>query len=223
MPEKRDYGDWLHQILAQFHQVLRERSVSLDERAALLQQISDQVFANELDKSAAALGYYARWQKAMPAYLDWIAEREGQGWHFVLGEEKFEKVLRWADGEIILHGRVDRMDENTNGERVVLDYKSTNQLALRDKLKHGEDHQLPFYGLLSDTPLSAALYIPLEATKDKIKEVEAPQFETWQQTLSEQIVHNMQAISQGAPLPATGPEPVCQYCDVRGLCRKGAW
>jgi ATP-dependent helicase/nuclease subunit B len=223
MPEKRDYGDWLHQILAQFHQDLHERSVSLGERKALLQQISDQVFANELDKSAAALGYYARWQKAMPAYLDWIAEREGQGWHFVLGEEKFEKVLRWADGEIILHGRVDRIDENVNGERVVLDYKSTNQLALRDKLKHGEDHQLPFYGLLSDMPLSAALYIPLEATKDKIKEVEAPQYETWQQTLSEQIVHNMQAIAQGASLPATGPEPVCQYCDVRGLCRKGAW
>jgi len=223
MPEKRDYGDWLHQILAQFHQALHERSVSLGERKALLQQISDQVFANELDKSAAALGYYARWQKAMPAYLDWIAEREGQGWHFVLGEEKFEKVLRWADGEIILHGRVDRIDENVNGERVVLDYKSTNQLALRDKLKHGEDHQLPFYGLLSDMPLSAALYIPLEATKDKIKEVEAPQYETWQQTLSEQIVHNMQAIAQGASLPATGPEPVCQYCDVRGLCRKGAW
>jgi ATP-dependent helicase/nuclease subunit B len=223
MPEKRDYGDWLHQILAQFHQALHERSVSLEDRVVLLQQISDQVFANELDKSAAALGYYARWQKAMPAYLDWMAERESQGWHFVLGEEKFEKVLRWADGEIILHGRVDRMDENASGERVVLDYKSTNQLALRDKLKHGEDHQLPFYGLLSDTPLSAALYIPLEATKDKIKEVEAPQFETWQQTLAEQIVLNMQMIAQGAPLPATGPEPVCQYCDVRGLCRKGAW
>lgn len=220
MPEKRDYGDWLHQILAQFHQA---GAVPASERAALLQQISDQVFAHELDKSAAALGYYARWQKAMPAYLDWMAERESQGWHFVLGEEKFEKVLRWADGEITLHGRVDRMDENARGERVVLDYKSTNQLALRDKLKHGEDHQLPFYGLLSDTPLSAALYIPLEASKDKIKEVEAPQFDTWQQTLSEQIVHNMQAIAQGAPLPATGPEPVCQYCDVRGLCRKGAW
>ncbi|WP_112993075.1 PD-(D/E)XK nuclease family protein [Herminiimonas fonticola] len=220
MPEKRDYGDWLHQILAQFHQA---GSVPSSERAALLQKISDQVFAHELDKSAAALGYYARWQKAMPAYLEWISERESQGWHFVLGEEKFEKVLCWVDGEVILHGRVDRMDENENGERVVLDYKSTNQLALRDKLKHGEDHQLPFYGLLSDTPLSAALYIPLEASKDKIKEVEAPQFETWQQTLAEQIVHNMQAIAEGAPLPATGPEPVCQYCDVRGLCRKGAW
>ena len=162
MPEKRDYGDWLHQILAIFHTRLHE--VTVAERPALLREISDQVFGLALDKSAAALGYYARWQKAMPAYLEWLAEREAQGWHFVLGEEKFEKVLRWDDGEIILHGRVDRMDENAAGERAVLDYKSTNQTALRDKLKQGEDHQLPFYGLLSDVPLSNALYIPVSYT-----------------------------------------------------------
>lgn len=223
MPEKRDYGDWLHQILALFHQTLQQERIAVVERPALLRQISDKIFAEELDKSAAALGYYARWQKAMPAYLDWIAEREGEGWHFMLGEEKFEKILRWADGEITLHGRVDRIDASASGARAVLDYKSTNQGALRDKLKQGEDHQLPFYGLLSDVPLSAALYVPLEATKDKIKEVEAPDYEVWQQALSAQIAHNMQAIAHGAPLPATGPEPVCQYCDVRGLCRKGAW
>lgn len=223
MPEKRDYGDWLHQILAQFHQTLQQEQIAVAERPALLLQISDQIFAQELDKSAAALGYYARWQKAMPAYLEWIGERENQGWHFVLGEEKFEKILRWADGEITLHGRVDRIDAGASGARAVLDYKSTNQGALRDKLKQGEDHQLPFYGLLSDAPLSVALYVPLEATKDKIREVEAPDYDVWQQALSAQIAHNMQAIAHGAPLPATGPEPVCQYCDVRGLCRKGAW
>ncbi len=221
MPEKRDYGDWLHQILAIFHTRLHE--VTLAGRAALLREISDQVFGLALDKSAAALGYYARWQKAMPAYLEWLAEREAQGWHFVLGEEKFEKILRWDDGEIILHGRVDRMDENAAGERAVLDYKSTNQTALRDKLKQGEDHQLPFYGLLSDVPLSNALYIPLEASKDKIKEVESPDYDNWQQSLSVQIASSMRAIAHDAPMPATGPGSVCQYCDVRGLCRKGAW
>ena len=221
MPEKRDYGDWLHQILAIFHTRLHE--VAQAERAGLLQEITDQVFNLALDKSASALGYYARWQKAMPAYLEWLSEREAQGWHFVLGEEKFEKVLRWDDGEIILHGRVDRMDENASGERAVLDYKSTNQIALREKLKQGEDHQLPFYGLLSDVPLTNALYIPLEASKDKIKEVESPDYDNWQQTLSTQIVNSMRAIAHDAPLPATGPESVCQYCDVRGLCRKGAW
>ncbi|MNS22819.1 ATP-dependent helicase/deoxyribonuclease subunit B [compost metagenome] len=221
MPEKRDYGDWLHQILAIFHTRLHE--VAVAERANLLRQITDQIFSQALDKSAAALGYYARWQKAMPAYLEWLSEREAQGWHFVLGEEKFEKVLRWDDGEIILHGRVDRMDENAAGERAVLDYKSTNQTALRDKLKQGEDHQLPFYGLLSDVPLVNALYIPLEASKDKIKEVESPDYEQWQHSLSAQIAASMRAIAHDAPMPATGPESVCQYCEVRGLCRKGAW
>lgn len=223
MPEKRDYGDWLHRILAQFHQTLQQQHVATDARTQLLADISARIFAEELDKSAAALGYYARWQKAMPAYLDWVAARESDGWHFVFGEEKFEKTLRWQDGEIVLHGRIDRVDVNADGERGVLDYKSTNRAALSDKLKQGEDQQLPFYGLLSDVPLSAAAYVPLEATKDQIREVPAADYERWQQVLTQRIVGNMQAIAQGAALPATGPESVCRYCDVRGLCRKGAW
>ena len=223
MPEKRDYGDWLHRILAQFHQTLQQEHVAADARAQLLTDISARIFAEELDKSAAALGYYARWQKAMPAYLDWVAVREGDGWRFVFGEEKFEKTLRWQDGEIVLHGRIDRVDENADGERSVLDYKSTNRIALSNKLKQGEDQQLPFYGLLSDKPLSVAAYVPLEATDEKIREVPAADYERWQQALAQRITDNMQAIAHDAPLPATGPESVCRYCDVRGLCRKGAW
>lgn len=223
MPEKRDYGDWLHQILAIFHKTLHDQPVAPQDRAALLSSMSDKVFGQSLDKSGAALGFYARWQKAMPAYLAWVAEREKQGWHFIFGEEHLEKILRWTDGEITLHGYVDRMDENQSGERAVLDYKSTNQGALNKKLAQGEDHQLPFYGLLSDMPLAAALYVPLEATREKIREIEAPEFASWQQSLGEQIVSSMRAIGHGAPLPATGPESICQYCDVRGLCRKGAW
>ena len=41
--------------------------------------------------------------------------------------------------------------------------------------------------------------------------------------LREQIIANMCAVAEGAPLPANGIEVICQYCDVRGLCRKGAW
>ena len=41
--------------------------------------------------------------------------------------------------------------------------------------------------------------------------------------LQRQLVGTMQAISQGATLRASGIASVCQYCDVRGLCRKGAW
>jgi ATP-dependent helicase/nuclease subunit B len=222
LPEKREYGEWLHEILARFHQTLRDRNVPQQERAALLDEITQEVFARSLDKSGAALGYFARWKKAMPAYLAWVAEREAQGWRFVFGEEHLERLLQWEDGEVMLHGYVDRVDEQTSGERAVLDYKSTSQTALAKRLRQGEDHQLPFYGLLSDGAFVQAAYVPLEA-KDSIKALEAPDFDVWQHSLREQIVRDMRAIDHGAPLPATGPESVCRYCDARGLCRKGAW
>src|SRR5690606_21284264 len=129
---------------------------------------------------------------------------------------------RWGDGEIVLHGRIDRIDADADGAQVVLEYKSTSADVLRKRLDKGEDQQLPFYGLLS-TNLTGAAYVPLEQSKNRIAEVDAQDFDKWQRTLEQRIIAGMQAIDHGAPLPASGPESVCQYCDVRGLCRKGAW
>jgi ATP-dependent helicase/nuclease subunit B len=77
--------------------------------------------------------------------------------------------------------------------------------------------------LLSDLPVTAAHYVALEAVKDRTGDAEAARYAEWQHALGEQIVANMQAIAQGAALSASGIELVCRYCDVRGLCRKGAW
>jgi ATP-dependent helicase/nuclease subunit B len=223
LPDKRDYGDWLHQILARFHQAMQQQAIAEPERAALLQRITDEVFGQSLEASTAALGYYERWQKTIPSYLAWVDEREQQGWTFLFGEEQLEKALHWADGEIVLHGRVDRIDADADGAQAVLDYKSASREALNKKLKQGEDHQLPFYGLLSAVPLHSASYVPLDAGEKKIQTMDAPDYQIWQQSLQKQIASNMQAIAHGAALPASGPETVCQYCEVRGLCRKGAW
>jgi ATP-dependent helicase/nuclease subunit B len=223
MPEKRDYGDWLHRILTAYHETVRDRKIALQERQALLQEISQKIFDDEIARSAAALGYYTRWQKVMPAYLDWANERESQGWHFVTGEQKFDKTLQWDDGKITLHGRIDRIDQNEAGERAVLDYKTRNLQALRDKLKEGEDHQLAFYGMLSDLPVAHAHYVALETIKDRTGAADAPNYEEWQRALEAQLVAAMRAILQGAPLRATGINRVCEFCEVRGLCRKGAW
>ncbi|NDP60607.1 MAG: PD-(D/E)XK nuclease family protein, partial [Oxalobacteraceae bacterium] len=223
LPEKRDYGDWLHQILAQYHATVSAGQVPLAQRAALLASVSEQIFRQELARNAAALGYYVRWQKVMPAYLHWAAEREEQGWQFVIGEQQMERDLSWPGGAIRLHGRVDRIDEHADGTRAVLDYKTKAVQALRDRFKQTEDHQLPFYGLLSTTPMSAGHYVALELTGSKTGDVAAPDYALWQDTLEHRIIEQMHAISTGAALPANGIDTVCQYCDVRGLCRKGAW
>ena len=41
--------------------------------------------------------------------------------------------------------------------------------------------------------------------------------------LIEGIQHDMARIAAGAPLPALGEGSVCDYCAVRGLCRKDMW
>ena len=225
MPEKRDYGGWLHQILETYHETIRDQvnSNHYEQRVAILVDVSQQLFDKVIAKNAAALGFYARWQKVISAYVAWANEREANGWHFVFGEQAYEKIVLLRTGELTLHGRVDRIDENEAGERAVLDYKSNSVVVLNKKLKDHEDHQLAFYGLLSDVPVDAALYVALETTKDKIGDVAAQDYEQAKKMLEVHIKDTMQAISDGAPLIANGTESVCQYCDVRGLCRKGAW
>jgi ATP-dependent helicase/nuclease subunit B len=223
MPEKRDYGDWLHQILKLYHDQVQAQKTPPGERASVLEEITEKIFAAELAKSGAALGYYTRWQKTMAAYLAWANEREALGWQFMIGEDKLTKTLSWESGQITLYGRIDRIDENAAGERAVLDYKTKNQSSLKGKFKQLEDHQLAFYGLLTDVPADSALYVALEPTKGKTGDAEAPNYGEWHRQLREQVIANMRGIAEGKALPASGTESVCQYCDVRGLCRKGAW
>lgn len=223
LPEKRDYGTWLHAILRAYHETVRDRQIELEQRAELLAAISEQVFGVALGQYPAALGYAARWQKVMPAYLEWANAHEAQGWHFVVGEEPLRQMLAWPGGGIELHGHLDRIDENRDGACAVLDYKTRSLPSLVAKLKNAEDYQLPFYGLLSGAQLIAGHYVALETFKDQTGAVAAPDFERRQLDLQQQIVTLMQAVQQGARLPANGIEAVCQYCDVRGLCRKGAW
>lgn len=224
MPEKRDYGSWLHEILTRYHERVRDEQTPAAERAALLEAISAEVFNRALNQHPAALAYYARWQKVMPAYLLWAGEREAQGWHFVMGEEALSHGLAWEGGAIELYGRLDRVDENDQGERALLDYKTRTLASLRQKVKDEDDHQLAFYGLLADSRIDAAHYVALELGADKkTGDAAAPDFPQKQQMLKQQISTTMQAVAHGAALPANGIESVCQYCDMRGLCRKGAW
>jgi ATP-dependent helicase/nuclease subunit B len=122
-----------------------------------------------------------------------------------------------------LHGCIDRIDCSDQGEYAILDYKTRNVQSLRTKLKESEDHQLAFYGVLTDVPAVAGHYVALEVTRGKTGDAEAAQFEEWRCMLEAQIVSCVQRIGRGASLPATGIERICMHCEVRGLCRKGAW
>lgn len=242
MPEKRDYGDWLHAILKNYHDHLTHHQIALQaDRVAILREISAAWFKRVLKHSPAALGYSMRWEKVIPAYVAWANQREADGWRYIFGEVWAEQQLSWGEGEILLRGRLDRIDQraldNGDQELAVLDYKTKSKRSLDIRVKSFEDHQLAFYGLLLPVvpsenkseekhyldAVDTANYVALELEKDKTGDVEAGNYQQWKAELKKTIETNMHAIQQGQALPANGVESACQYCEMRGLCRKGAW
>ncbi len=218
--EKRDYGEWAHSILHRFHQlfpVLAQHP--LEALSAALHDISREIFAPAIQHDYLARAWLQRWQQAIPAYLDAQLASEQQGWHYKNGEVPFELPLA---ADLLLHGRVDRVDHQSESGAVrVLDYKMMDAGRLRNKLREaGEDVQLACYAQVYEAEQAA--YISIE--KDKVVSVVPPHdVPDLARANIERLTHLFTMMRNGAPLPANGVEETCQYCEMRGLCRKGEW
>ena len=221
LPERRDYGQWLHHILQRYHEEVRELGTPLEQRHALMTSISDVVFDEIVATNPAALSFRARWTARRDAYVDWAIQHEQKGWQFAFGEQWYERLIEWDGGSVKLIGKVDRVDQHASGESQVLDYKSGRKRSLQNRVNDREDHQLPFYALLIDPPPVRAAYVTID--EDKPATVDATDLPVWREALHAQLCDQLTAIGTGAALPATGVGKSCNWCAMRGLCRKGAW
>lgn len=221
LPERRDYGEWVHQILQQYHATVQRLKTPFEQRHALMARVSDQVFDQVIARNPAALGFCARWNRRQSAYVDWANQHEQAGWQFAFGERWYERLLDWEGGKVKLIGKLDRIDQHPAGESIVLDYKSGRKRSLQIRLAERSDHQLPFYALLLEPPPARAAYVAID--DDKPAMVESAELSTWRTTLETQLVNQLSAIGAGAALPATGVGDSCAWCAMRGLCRKGVW
>ncbi|MDP1847836.1 MAG: exodeoxyribonuclease V subunit gamma, partial [Solirubrobacteraceae bacterium] len=209
--EKRDYGERVHDILRRFHE--RYPQVSghpADELEATLRRISEEVFADLLQQDFAARAWLARWFAALPAYLEWQAENEAQGWRYAEAESAFD----WQLEGVRLRGRIDRLDVRGEEKRV-LDYKTQGEQVLRNKLREpGEDVQLACYAYAHEA--ADAAFVSIENGKVKLVE---PKHDVplLAQLNAERLVQAMGDIRGGAGLPANGIDAVCGYCEMRGL------
>lgn len=220
-PEKRDYGQWLHQILQRYHETVSAQNTPLAQRAALLATLSDEVFDAVLGHQPAALGYAMRWKKFQPAYLSWANQREAEGWRFAEGEQERKVTLDLSAAQLSLIGRLDRVDRHEDGRLAVIDYKTSDKSALKKRLTGFEDHQLAFYGLLLSPAPAEAAYVAIDT--DKTEYLTAEPYDDWREQLAGRLRADLDDIHRGEPLPASGVSGSCGYCDMRGLCRKGAW
>jgi ATP-dependent helicase/nuclease subunit B len=222
--EKKDYGEHVHAILHQFHQ--RHPAICGCDRAEMEQALSDisrEEFRQALEADYLARAWALRWEARIPAYLDWQAEREREGWRWSEGELKRTLEMALEDGRsLTLKGRIDRVDTRSDdGEAAcaVLDYKTQSRAGLQKKVEApGEDVQLPVYALLLGGPVVEAAFVPVD--EEGIKAVAQEDIYALSQATGQRLRELFNALYRGAALPAQGSDQACTWCEMSGLCRK---
>jgi ATP-dependent helicase/nuclease subunit B len=217
--EKRDWGLWVHGVLRRYHEALRDEPDA--ERKALLEVAARRVTRERgLDQHPGEfLPFKAAWPALRDAYLKWQQAWEAEGARF----EAAEETLHARVGDIALRGRLDRIDRGADGQRVLIDYKTEPRDVTARRLKAGnEDTQLAFYALLSGDEAPRAAYLNL-AERDEPKAYELHNLQQLAAQLYDGMASDLERIAERAPLLALGEGRICDYCEVRGLCRKDFW
>lgn len=225
MIEKADYGQIVHGVLKSFHgnhAVISD--IGVETACAELERLSAAAFAAPVARNYLAQAWLERWRVLIPAYIEWQCAREGEGWRWHAGEEKREIMITTPGGALLrLHGRIDRVDAGSDGAVAVIDYKTQRRETVRRKTENpGEDVQLPVYALLWGGPVAAALFLSLE--QEKVAEV-IPEGDLSQlaAAVRDRLAGVFDALRGGGMLPAQGVDTVCEYCEMRGLCRRNYW
>jgi ATP-dependent helicase/nuclease subunit B len=217
--EKADYGELVHAILSGFHAshpILAE--VPREKLLVDLVVQSQAVFDAREKVYYLAQGWRMRWETHIPGYVDWALKQEAEGWRWQMAEREYSRELTLSNNQSVsLYGRLDRMDEGPEGQ-LVIDYKAQTAQKLRSRLKtFGEDVQLAFYGVLTGAAQAGLVALdddPITVVKLKQPLAEAVTEETVR------IRKTLTAMQAGALLPANGAPVTCNWCEMRGLCRK---
>lgn len=237
--DRRLYGEWLHKVLAAFHQ---QRAASVAEHALGNREqdaeLLDACAQRYMPKEARFLPHKLVWNALREAYLDWQYENERRGWRFG-GSEKAVEVE--FEG-VRLYGRLDRIDKMAGvGSSVtvsddavspettwLLDYKTGSETQGRQAVKEPlEKIQMTFYALL------VALARGIEAGTVRASYVHVVKQKVWEYSLKEiadivaelrtGLAHDIAHVRGGGAMPALGSGAVCGYCAYEGLCRKAHW
>jgi ATP-dependent helicase/nuclease subunit B len=192
------------------------------------------------------MGTLRDWQKQIPSFVDWQLQREQAGWQYFDGEVNvgFDLPFKDIDGNfktIRIEGFADRYDVQTEDNTLasVIDYKNQRFERVKVRAEHLlDDPQLLIYARganeeqenhkLTGHVVQQAEWVALKADLSKgeqkaLRSQEVIDMPAMMQQFSEQITEDVEQLWAKKPMRAFAPESVCQYCEARGICRKGIW
>ena len=218
--DKRDFGQWLHRVLEHFERAMQSApQADADRQRALLEAAGNaatQALGLDADEF---LPFAAAWRTMGEGYLAWRKQHAAGGMVFDQAEAPLERPL----GRVNLVGRIDRIDRSAQGASLILDYKTESPEATRKRVKQPlEDTQMAFYAALHAKDDDAGAYLSFHE-REGCKTIEQAHLLHARDALVQGIHDDMERIAGGAVLPALGEGSTCDFCKVRGLCRKDFW
>ena len=137
-------------------------------------------------------------------------------------ENKSERDL----GGLTLHGRIDRIDQTRNSNKIVIDYKTGSTPIKNPEIQAGEDVQLISYTLIHDA-IDQVEYWWLNSsntyTSHERTTLSNKTLLDVRNKVCDRLLSLYQRLQENASLPANGSQEACKYCDAKGICRKDVW
>jgi ATP-dependent helicase/nuclease subunit B len=239
-------GQLLHRILKIFYQNLKTQDLQKQSgqnvwdpaaRQAWMEKrlsaISDKIFDPYVLGDGRFIAASFEWKKQIPTWVEWQIERELSGWRFHDGECKVGFDLQLHEDVLIrIEGYADRLDLHPEYGAAVIDYKYQNVQAIKKKSQYvDDDPQLLIYAkavdrdpIVEEAQIGELAWVGLKLKDDKPERF-FPLEEQAQkrQNLIPHLARDLKAVWSGKSMHAYAPDSVCQYCDARGICRKGMW
>ena len=219
-----EFGNYVHQCLEAFHTGIPDApgpwsgQVAESEAPAfnLLQEIGE-YFMKKLTPSPSNIVFSERWRAIARRYVELQKSVENHQ-DIIESESKLEHKI---DDNLTLNGRVDRIDQEKNGDQVVIDYKTGANRISKTEVQAGERVQLPTYALMAES-IKRAEYWWLSQDPQKSIPLTSLDGEDLS-NLSQKVETRLRNVFQdlhARGMPANGNEEACTHCYAQGVCRK---
>jgi ATP-dependent helicase/nuclease subunit B len=227
-------GTLLHDVLKSFYRDYKKQRLFASEEKKkeylqrTLTKISQEAWAPIVAINGQMLIERDKWLEQVPDMVNWQIQQEKAGWQFVEAEKNLEFALNLAnDIQVTIQGRADRIDEHPKEGWRIWDYKFKSLDKIKEsKKKIQDDPQLLIYAQAlkrSGKSVKEVGWLSLRDPEEKDREIMQDFNQEVDDQLHEKMTHLLNQVWGGQQLPANGPSQICQYCDARGICRKGMW